>query len=466
MVARRIPCLMDCYRLLPCHWEGLGRPRTSLARPRLGIANAFQARARRDCPALATVAARLYTLDMNRRSFATVAGMTALAAARAKGSNDRIGVGIIGCGRRNLLGQVLEFRNDANAEVRAVCDIWRQHREDATRRVHEAARNEPAQVHDYRDLLARDDIDAVVIGTPDHQHCIQLVDAVRAGKDVYVEKPLAMDLKELRRAYDAVKASGRVVQMGTQVRSFPSSVAAREFVQAGGLGSIFKIEQSRNSFRPYWYRYAERSLGESDTDWKRFLMHRRPRPWDAQQHAGWFGYRDFSQGPHSNLAVHFFDLVDFITGSGPPARAATMAGSYRWDQDGFDVPDSVETTLEYPESGFLVRYCSTFGVRGNSYLKFFGTRGEMDATRWGDPFAISGSTVEQEDRIRDGQRIAAADSTPHMLNFLECVRSGATPHAPIEAGYNHSIAAILADESYVRGRRVEFDAKRRRIKDR
>ncbi len=401
---------------------------------------------------------------MTRRTFALASGVSALAATRVSGANDRIGVGILGCGRRNLLGQVLEFEERANAEVRAVCDIWAQHREAAAARVSDAHGSPVAALHDYGDLLERDDIDAVVIGTPDHQHCAQLIDAIRAGKDAYVEKPLAMELKELKRARDTVVASDRVVQMGTQVRSFPTSVAARAFVQSGGLGNVFKIEQSRNSYKPYWYRYAERELRQADTDWKRFLMHRRQRPWDAQQHAGWFGYRDFSQGPHSNLAVHFFDLVHFVTGSGPPARAVTMAGSYRWNRDGFDVPDSVETTLEYPDRGFLVRYCSTFGVRGNSYLKFFGTRGEMDATRWGDPFVISGETVEDEDRVRAGERIAGAESTPHMLNFLECVRSRQEPQAPIEAGYDHSIAAILADESFVRGSCVEYDPQRRRIR--
>ncbi len=405
-----------------------------------------------------------YTRGMTRRNFVTSSGVAALSAARAVGSNDRIGVGILGCGRRNLLAQVLEFRQQANVEVRAVCDIWRQHREEAAARVSDTAGNAPAQVHAYQDMLARDDIDAVIIGTPDHQHCVQLIDAVKAGKDAYVEKPLAMDLKELRKACDAVKESDRVVQMGTQVRSFPSAVAARAFVQSGGLGDIFKIEQSRNSYKPYWYRYAERDLEERDTDWKRFLMHRKQRPWDAQQHAGWFGYRDFSQGPHSNLGVHFFDLVHFITGAGPPARAAAMAGGYRWNRDGFDAPDSVEATLEYPDEGFLVRYCSTFGVQGHNHLKFFGTRGVMDATRWGDPFVISGSEVEDSDRIRAGETIPEAESVPHMLNFLECVRTREAPHAPIEAGYSHSIAAILADESFVRGRTVEYDASKRRIR--
>ena len=402
---------------------------------------------------------------MTRRNFVVASGVTALGAVRVHGSNDRIGIGIVGCGRRNLLGEVLQFREQANAEVRAVCDIWRQQREVAVAKVSAAAGSAPDQIHAYEDLLMRSDIDAVIIGTPDHQHCTQLIDAVRAGKDVYVEKPLAMNLKELKKAYDTVKASDRVVQMGTQVRSFPTSVAARAFVKEGGLGSIFKIEQSRNSYKPYWYRYAERQLEERDTDWKRFLMHRRQRPWNAHQYAGWFGYRDFSQGPHSNLAVHFFDLVHAITGAGPPSRAVTMAGGFRWNRDGFDVPDSVETTLEYPDEGFLVRYCSTFGVQGNSYLKFFGTRGEMDATRWGDPFVISGNTVEDDDRIREGETIPETESVPHMLNFLECIRSRNTPNASIEAGYSHSIAAILADESFVRGRRVEYDPIRRRIRE-
>ena len=391
--------------------------------------------------------------------------LTALSAAHVRGANDRIGVGILGCGSRNLLGEVLEFRDQAGAEVLAVCDIWRRQRETGALKVQETAGTRPEQIHAYEDLLARDDIDVVIIGTPDHQHCTQLIDAVRAGKDVYVEKPLAMDLRELNKAYNVVRASDRVVQMGTQVRSFPTSVAARAFVREGGLGKIFKIEQSRNSYKPYWYSYAERRLDERETDWRRFLQQRRSRGWDAQQYAGWFGYRDFSDGPHSNLGVHFFDLVHYITGAGPPKRAITMAGSYRWNRDGFDVPDSVETTLEYPDEGFLVRYCSTFGVQGNNYLKFFGSRGEMDGTRWGDPFLLSGETVKDEDRIRNGETIPVADSVPHMLNFLECVRARETPNAPIEAGYNHSIAAILADESFVRGRRVEFDPRTRKIRN-
>ncbi len=401
---------------------------------------------------------------MTRRSFVAGSAVSALRAARVMGANDRIRVGMLGCGRRNLLREVLQHSQEANLEVLAVCDIWRQQREDAAARVKEASGESPDLLHAQEDLFARDDIDAVVIGTPDHQHCLQLIDAVRAKKDVYVEKPLAMDLKELNKATDAVKASDRVVQMGTQVRSFPTSAAARQFVQGGGLGKIIKIEQARNSYQPYWYRYAERRLEQGDTDWKRFLMHRKDRPWDEQQYAGWFGYRDFSQGPHSNLGVHFLDLAHYITASGPPHKAVAMAGSYRWNKDGFDCPDSIECVFEYPE-GFMLRYCSTFGVGGGNFLKLWGTRGEMDASRWGEPFKITGKTVEDDDRIADGAEIPEVESPPHMLNFFQCVRSRATPNAPIEAGHAHSVAAILADEAFVRGRSMVYDPVKRAIRE-
>ena len=203
---------------------------------------------------------------MTRRGFVTtsLALSTAkvLRPARVIGANDRIGIGIIGCGRRNLLREVLKFQRQSNVEVRAVCDIWRQQREKAASDVSDSSAPAPAQVTRYQDVLDNPDIDAVVIGTPDHQHCAQLIDAIRAGKDVYVEKPLAMSMKELRKAVDTVKKSSHVVQMGTQVRSFDSSKAGRGFIQSGGLGDIFKVEQSRNGYKPYWHRYGERTIAE------------------------------------------------------------------------------------------------------------------------------------------------------------------------------------------------------------
>ncbi len=402
--------------------------------------------------------------DLNRRSF-VMGASTALAAARASGAAERIGIGIIGCGRRGLLKEVLQFARECNVEVVAVCDAWRQQREAASEAVRQAGGAKPKSFVRYPDLLAMPGVDAVVIGTPDHQHSTQLAAAARAGKDAYVEKPLAMEMKELLAAVDAVKQHNRVVQCGTQIRSLPASVAARAFVTSGGLGKILKVEQSRNGYRPYWHGYGERPVTEPDVDWKGFLMHRKWRPFDADQYAGWYGYREFSRGPHANLMVHFIDLMHFITGATAPRAVVTLGGIYRW-KDQRTAPDSVETILEYPE-GFLVRYNTTFGNSANNYLKFMGTRGVLDASRWNwnHPFTISGEGSGEKDRIPPGAQILRMESTPHMKNWLECLRTRQHPIAPIDAGYTHSVAVIMADEALLRGRRMVFDPARRAIRE-
>ena len=397
----------------------------------------------------------------NRRHFMLGASLTALQATRAMGANDRIGVSVIGCGTRGLLGEVLQFSKESNVDVAGVCDIWKQHREAAAAQVAKTGAPEPKKFVHIEEALDSPAVDAVLISTPDHQHCTLLTAAVQAKKDVYIEKPLAMNMEELLPAVDAVKRSDRIVQCGTQVRSFAPSAAGRAFVGAGGLGTIFKIEQSRNAYSPYWEGYARRKVAEADVDWKAFLMSRKPRPWDADQFAGWMGYHEFSLGPHSQLMPHFIDLIHFVTGASYPEKVTAMGGTYRW-KGPRTAPDSIEVLLEYKE-GFLVRYNSTFGTNANSFLKFFGTRGVMDATRWSDPWLISGEGVTDADRIAPGAKIPEAPSTPHMKNWFDCMRSRKQPAAPIDAGYGHAVACIMADESYTRGRRMVHDAEKRTI---
>ncbi|MCX6624243.1 MAG: Gfo/Idh/MocA family oxidoreductase, partial [Acidobacteria bacterium] len=386
---------------------------------------------------------------MNRRQF-VLAAPTAAMAASAAGANDRIRVAVIGCGGRGLLAEALQFHQECNIQVAAVCDTWRQQREKAAAQAEKASGHAPEQVVHYQDVLAKGGIDAVIISTPDHQHCRQLSAAVRAHKDVYIEKPLAMDMKELNEAVDTVKKSDRVVQVGTQVRSWPASVSGKAFAASGGLGKIFKIEQSRNNFRPYWHGTGARPVQESDVDWKAFLMHRKYRPWNADQYAGWYGYHEFSRGPHTGFMAHFADLVHFVTGASYPLRAVALGGTYRW-KDARTAPDSIEVVLEYPEQGFLARYSTTFGTNANNFLKFIGTRGVMDATRWNSPWILSGEGSPEPGHIAPGTEVATVDSTHHMKNWFECLRSRKQPAAPIDAGFGHAVACILADEAFVRG---------------
>lgn len=398
---------------------------------------------------------------LNRRHFVMGASLTALQSTRVMGANDRIGVAVIGCGTRGLLNEVLQFSKESNVEVTGLCDTWKQQRETAAAKVTKSGAPSPKLFIHYQEAFADPAIDAVLISTPDHQHCTQLSAAIKARKDVYVEKPLAMDMKELLAAVDAVKKSDRIVQCGTQVRSWPASAAGKAFVGSGGLGKIFKVEQSRNSFHPYWDGNAARKVSESDVDWKAFLMHRKFRPWDADQYAGWMGYHEFSRGPHTQFMAHFIDLVHFVTGAQYPDKVIAMGGTFRW-KDSRTAPDSIEVVLEYKE-GFLARYNSSFGTNSNSFLKFIGTRGVIDATKWNNPWLLSGEGVPDPDRIPAGATIPEVASTPHMKNWFDCMRSRQQPAAPIESGYGHSVACIMADESYLRGRRMIHDPAKRAI---
>jgi predicted dehydrogenase len=401
---------------------------------------------------------------MNRRTF--IAG----AVTAAYGSpNDRLRVANIGCGRRGLLKELLQLKDEANLDVAAVCDTWRQKREKAAADVKEATGKEPAQIVHYAEVLARKDIDVVVIGTPDFQHCAMLIDAVQAGKDVYVEKPLAMNMKELIRAVDAVKKSGRVVQIGTQMRSHPQSAGARKLLTSGELGKVLKVEQVRNSYMPYWMRFGGQAFfdsppAEADVDWKAFLMQHRNRVFDPKVYQGWYGYREFSRGPHTNLMVHFIDLTHFVTGATIPQRVVALGGIYRW-KDQFDAPDSIEVALEYPE-GFLVRYCTVFGNSAGNYAKFFGTRGTLDAKNLSprEHWTITGDGSGEADRIREEMQVPESEPIHHMKNFIDCVRSRKEPIAPIEAGYAHSVAVIMADEALISGKRMVYDATKREIR--
>jgi predicted dehydrogenase len=409
------------------------------------------------------------TNGANRREFLAGAGaLTAASYSRVLGANDRVQVANVGCGRRGLLKELIQIKDDAQLDVAAVCDTWKQKLAKASEQVKEFTGKTPLATARIDDVLSRKDIDAVVIGTPDHLHCTQLIEAIRAGKDVYVEKPLAMNMKELIRAYDVVKKSDRIVQIGTQMRSYPQSGGAKNFLAAGELGKVLKVEQVRNGYTPYWMSYGGDAFinekpSESDIDWKSFLGDRKARPFDAVQYQNWYGYRDFSRGPHTNLMVHFIDLVHFVTNVQFPKRVVAMGNTYRW-KESYDAPDSVEVALEYPE-GFMVRYCTLYGNSANNYAKWLGTRGTLDAKNLSarEPWMASGDGSGEPDKLKSAIELPKVASVHHMKNWIDSIRSRKPPIAPIEAGYAHSVAVIMADEALTTGRRMTYDHSRREV---
>jgi predicted dehydrogenase len=398
---------------------------------------------------------------------AAAISMSAASYARVAGANERIRIGIIGCGGRGFgahMAGIHPYDADQNIEIVAVCDPWRLRREEAAAATKEWYGKEAKQFVSYRDLLALDEVDAVMIASCDHQHTTHLEAAAKAGKDVYCEKPLAKDFDRLKAAVDAVKANNVVCQIGTQLRSLPSMRGCRELYKTGILGTLSRVEQCRNSEQPYWYAYMK-DVKEEDVDWQEFLMDAPPRPFDPVQYSGWYGYRDFSDGPVPGFASHFLDLIHFITGAQFPKSAVCLGGTYVWkDEHKFTCPDHVQALWEYPE-GFMVSYSTNFGNGSGSTFKFFGDAGVLDAVSWNEPILTADGGFKNKGSIRGKNPVTPIEGPDHFLDWLQCLRSRQQPNASIDAGYQHAVAAIMAVRAFDTGKRQIYDAEKREIRE-
>lgn len=409
----------------------------------------------------------------NRRDFlrttsagAAAISLSAASYARTAGANERIAIGVIGLGGRGFRAHmpgVHKHSEAMNCEITAVADPWKQQRERATAKVKEWYGRPPRAFSSYEELLALDDVDAVMIASCDHQHTTHLEATAKAGKDVYCEKPLAMDMEKLKRACDAVKAANVVCQIGTQVRSYPTSTGCRELFRTGVLGKVSRIEQCRNGTQPYWYSRVDMNVKKQDVDWKEFLMDRPMEPFRADRFTGWYGYRAFSDGPIPGLASHFVDLINYIVGTTIPSSAVAQAGTFTWkDEHGFTCPDHVEATWVYPE-GFMVNYSTNFGNRTGNCLRICGDQGVIDLSNWRAP-TVSNSGAGQPSELGEAKPVESIETPDHFLDWLQCIRTHGTCRAPIEAGYQHSVTTLMAVRAHDTGQRQIYDAEKREIR--
>ena len=393
---------------------------------------------------------------------AAAAAMTASSYARVAGANQRISIGMIGCGSRGVnahMKGVNQHANKENVEFTAVCDPWRLRREAAADLVEKWTGKPARQFVSYRDLVDLKDVDAVMIASCDHQHTTHMEAAAKAGKHIYCEKPLAMDLDKLKSACDAVQDAGVCFQAGTQVRSWPTSRGCRKFFQTGELGNISRIEQLRNDTQPYWYSYLKEAK-EKDVDWKEFLMDLPMRPFRADLFTGWYGYRDFSAGPIPGFGSHFIDLINYITGSKFPLSSVAQGGTYSWkDEHNFTCPDQAQATWEYPE-GFLVSYTSNLGNSDGSRILFYGDHGTLNLTPWNKP-TVSGEGARKKGKLDKMVAIEPIEGPDHFLNWLQCMRNGKMPSASLDAGYQHAVAVIMAMKAFDTGQKQIYDSEKR-----
>jgi predicted dehydrogenase len=410
--------------------------------------------------------------NCNRRGFlkAAAVGATAMSVsahsyARIMNANERIRLAQIGCGGRGIGAHMMGIHKhdkDQNVEYVAVSDPWRLAREKAAGLCKEWYGNDAKQFVSYRDILACKDVDAVLIASPDHHHATQLEAAAKAKKHIYVEKPMARSMQELLRSFDAVKAAGVVVQVGTQIRSLGTSTACRELWLSGALGKASRIEQCRNGEKPYWYHYVK-DIKKEDVDWNEFLLDAPKRPFDPGVYSGWYGYLDYTDGPIANLGCHFIDLYNYITGVQFPTSCVCHGGVFTWkDEHNFTCPDQVQALWVYPED-LMVSYCSNFGNAGGKVHRYYCEKGQLILDNWSAPTYSAEGGPKRDGKIRGVQEVKAVETPDHFLDWLQCMRTGKATRAPVEAGYQHSVTCLMAVESYHSGRRTTYDHKTRTI---
>ncbi|MCC6484283.1 MAG: Gfo/Idh/MocA family oxidoreductase [Armatimonadetes bacterium] len=403
---------------------------------------------------------------MNRRDFvkssaATVALTKAFSIIpqRAFGANDRLSIGLIGIGGRGsgMLQDMYDAGRVHNAEITAVCDTWNQRRETAAQMVNALYDAECREFADYEALLALDDVDVVGVATPDFAHGPIMIDALKAGKDVFVEKPMANTVQEANAALDLAQKNRRVVQVGTQRRSDGRWRGAAKMIQDGVLGKVSRIELAWNDNRPRWLR-GEIALSEPDVHWRRYLMGKKMRAFDAHQYVEWHLYRDFCNGPIALLGAHYLDVAAWFMDDPYPSAAVAAGGKYVWTDREHE--DTVTALLEYPK-GFLVSYTTALGNGDGAkpVCRFYGESGVFDEA----PFTFTGQGGVAGRALKEALTVTPLEGEPHQHNFLRCVRSRQTPSAPIQAGHQHTVACVLAYTALRRGKRMRYLPQQRQI---
>ena len=414
----------------------------------------------------------------NRRNFLRGAGLGAMMAGaastaasqdRVAGANDRIRAGLIGCGGMGN-GDLRDFLKTGEVQCVALCDVD-QSRLDKTQGTTVADAGQKAELltQDFRRVIDRQDIDAVIVATPDHWHALPTIMACKAGKDVYVEKPLALTVGEGRVMVDVARKHNRVVQMGTQQRSAQHYTDAVEYVQSGKLGKVRLV-------RAWAY-----------LDWKGETP---PLP-DSQPPAGvdydmWLGpapkvpfnrnrfhftfrwYWPYSGGLMTDWGAHMIDIANWAMGIKAPSSAMSVGGKFGYPNDAMETPDTQQVMWQYP--GFSMIWEHALGVgRGPEArehgVQFHGELGVLviDRAGW--------EVYPETDRIDKPQRVFKAMGLPrhninpqredmhlkHVENFIECMKTRQRPRSDVEVGHNSMIACHLGNAAFRLGRRVDWD---------
>ncbi|HLY62278.1 MAG TPA: Gfo/Idh/MocA family oxidoreductase [Terriglobia bacterium] len=420
----------------------------------------------------------------NRRSFMRDsvtygAGFAALASSKILGANDRIQIGVIGTGGR--AGELMRCFNPgpnafwagmpqfkvgpvSGAQLAAVADVYEPNLD----RAEAVAGPGTRKFRDYRELLDQKDIDAVIIASPDHWHSKMLIDALEAGKDAYVEKPVSHSLEEGPEEIRTLERTGRVVQTGTQHRSWKHYIQAKEIVDSGALGTVRVVEA-------YWFMNLTRgfeTIGQQKTDlskldWKGWLGSAPPQEFTEMKFHRWRYFRAFGGGTITDLMVHSLSTIQWYMNSPAPSSAVAAGLS---NDFGLEWPTTLSCTLEYPQ-GFLVSYTGNHssGMDFGSVI-FYGSKGTLEISR--AAFALYEETRgfkynSKSQRWRPDPKLYVESeeegTSENLRNWLECIRSRKTPNANLAFGLELARTAHLSNAALISGRKATWDEAAQKI---
>jgi predicted dehydrogenase len=411
-------------------------------------------------------------------------GMSAKSYSRIIGANEKVRVAVIGFSdrfRSSLFPCFMDHAKELNFEMVALSDLWNRRRGEGKEHIKTKAGWDVALCRNNDELYERNDFDAVIISTADFQHALILAEAASHKKDAYCEKPFAETMADAKEALKACKAGNTIVQIGSQRRSTANYIAANDYIKSGKFGDIVMCEMSWNVNQPGRWRRPDlvSSIKETDTDWKRFLMNRPFEEWDPRKYLEFRLFWPYSSGITGQWMCHQIDTVHWFTGLNHPRSVSANGGIYQW-KDGRKNADTLTAVFEYgplndASKGFQVVYTSRFSNSAGGTKELYYSNGGM--------LNLDTNKVTPEGGLREGEakamklnanllqefelpKVAMAtgsntsgdsSTSAHMRNWMECIRSRKTTNAPVEAGYNHAIACVMANAAYHTGMRTTFD---------
>lgn len=419
-------------------------------------------------------------------------GLDAKSYSRIIGSNNRVIVAIVGFSDRaknSLIPSFMGFADKLNFEIKGVSDIWNRRREEAVEFFKGQYGKDVITYLNNDELYTDKDIDAVIISTADFQHALHTIEAAQNKKDAYVEKPFAETMEDNRQAMKAVKETGIICQIGSQRRSGVNYQKAYDFIKSGKFGDIKMVEMTWNVNQPGRWRRPEltSTIKESDTDWKRYILNRPYETWNARKYIEYRLFWPYSSGIPGQWMSHQIDTVHWFSGYKIPRSVSANGGLYMW-KDGRSNYDAMTAVFDYgPEddlsNGFHVVYSSRmFNSAGGVKEIYFSNGGELNLDT--NKVSSNGGLTENyasamsmqpfllPDMDLTESKVAAATSANtgvddmtslHVLNWMECVKSRKATNAPVEAGYNHSIANIMVTAALRTKKHVVFDTQKQEV---